>query len=584
MAAHPTIGDMVKHPYGVVENYVDPDGQIYEGVYATAVNSFVPSFEYHFNNLLFGFLLVAAQNERAKELKYINDMLVSFDDNLKNSVLFKDFMKIYTGVISKGSGIAMDLSILVDTIQKMKMGLYDLDKEVKQNFDIFKNINEAFLDQNIVEKVQQNLKYSGAGSSKKIIGKIDENTTGKQILDTIINGLEEDINKALNNSNIDKTSKEGQRILALYKERKDRLAEMYRAKLEEWYTRKFVVLDKADKILEMKIKDLEAKSEEYDKDKPKTKKILVNSDYEPRTLQQILINVISGELGGKTPEYVLDISRGGMNTGNIKKGGLNIDADNIQLVNATGDFYFSDWKNREDKNNKIQWNEIGDFNIFLQQIERIQDFESKFMIMYSDKDQSVSKEFKNQIAHSDVKIKGSASLNKRGPEIIEMYNMIDHPGEMDPTDLIFSIANLAQEFVCNGQEEKAKRTLGAICVGWMFDDVKEIVQGSSLLQGTAGIHFYNINNYYYTLSDILYKTSVALRKTNISDQSSYVKIGIAVPKGKIYETMVQKNTPEEGMPRWEKVSNNLMSKTNIDIHMNPKNLFNALFGSIFGNI
>ena len=120
MASHPTVGDMVKHPYGVVENYVDPDGQIYEGIYAGAVRGFVPNFEYHFNNLLFGFLLNAAQNERAKELSYINSMLTSFDDNLKNSVLYKDFMKIYNSVVNIGSGVSMDLSVLVDTIQKMK--------------------------------------------------------------------------------------------------------------------------------------------------------------------------------------------------------------------------------------------------------------------------------------------------------------------------------------------------------------------------------------------------------------------------------------------------------------------------------
>lgn len=581
MATHPSVGEMIKHPYGVVESYVDPDGQVYAGVYATAVNNVVPGFEYHFNNFLFSFLLNAAGKEQVKEINYINSMLASFDDNLKHSVLYTNFMKIYNSVMSRGGGVSMDLSVLVDTIQKMKIGLYDLDKELKENFNIFKDVNEAFLDKNIVEKVQKELKYTGASSSKKIVGTISGSTTGKDIIDRIIAGLEEDINKALDNSGIDKNSKEGRRILSLYKQRRDRLSEIYRAKLEEWYTRKFTVLDKADKILSMKIQDLEAKSKAYDKDKPKTNKILVNSNYESRTLQQILINVISGELGGKTPEFTLDIDRGGMNTGNLKKGGLNVDADNIQLANADCNFYFPDWKTREE-NEGINWNQIGDFDVFLDQIQRIKDFESKFMIMYSDKDQSVSKEFKNQIAHTDVKIKGSASLNKRGPEIIEMYNMIDHPGAMDPTDLVFSIANLAQEFVCNGQVDKAKKTLGAICVGWMFDDVKEIIQGSSLVQGTMGIHFYNINNYYYTLSDILYKTSQALSSKNISDQSSYVRIGITVPKGKIYEPMVQKNTVEEGMPRWEKVSGNLMSRTSIDIHMNPKSLFNALFSGVFG--
>ena len=61
-----------------------------------------------------------------------------------------------------------------------------MDKEVKQNFDIFKDINENFLDKNIVEKVQEALQYSGAGSSKKIIGEINVNTNGKAIIDSIL--------------------------------------------------------------------------------------------------------------------------------------------------------------------------------------------------------------------------------------------------------------------------------------------------------------------------------------------------------------------------------------------------------------
>lgn len=37
----------------------------------------------------------------------------------------------------------------------MKMGLYELDKVVKENHEIFKNINMSFLDRNIVEELRK---------------------------------------------------------------------------------------------------------------------------------------------------------------------------------------------------------------------------------------------------------------------------------------------------------------------------------------------------------------------------------------------------------------------------------------------
>ena len=587
MAAHPSIGDMIKHPYGVVENYVDPDGQVFEGIYAHAVKNSVPNFEYHQSNLLFGFLLAAAQSEQKKEIQYINMMKNSFDSILQQSVLYKEFLKLYDSIMSKGGGISMDLSILVDTIQKMKLGLYELDKGLKENLETFKDINTAFLDKNMIEEFRNALHYTGAGSSKKIVGKINPDMTGQDILDEILTNIETKMRQALANSKIDKNSKEGQALIRRYEQAIDNILILYRTKLEQFYTTKFTVIDDATKILQMKIKDLESAAQSYDqKQTSKKAKILTNSDGDPRTLQQVIINTFTGNWGGKSVEYTLDILRGGINTGNIGgASGKSIDADNIQLVNTKGEFYFGTYRQDKNLNNTgTTWSDISDFDVFMEQIEKIENFESKFMIMYSAKDQSVGADFKkNLVATTDVKIKGSGSLETRGPEIINMYNHLKNPGAMDPTDLVFSIANLGEDFVCHGQAEQAKQTLGAICVGWMFDDVEQIVKGNSLIKGTSIIHLYNINNYYYTLSDILYKTAASLDSVSLS-QNNYVKIGItSIPKGGIYENMVAKNSPEEGMPRWDKIAETIL-KTNIDIHMNPKSLFNTLFSGVFGKI
>ena len=584
MAAHPTIGDMVKHPYGVVENYVDPDGQIYDGVYATAVNSFVPSFEYHFDNLLGGFLLKAAASERGKEIQYICKMMEIFNqnNNLRNSVLYQNFLQIYNSILSIGlnDGIsAMQLSFMVDTLQKMQLGLYELDKEVQENFEIYRNINTAFLDRNIIEELRKVLAFTGAASSIKL-GTLNLDMTGTEFIEEVLKGVKKKMLDAVNNSNITKTSEQGKEVLNRYIQNIDEIINLYRIKLGQFYSNKFEAIGDAETIKGMKLNELEQAAILNDANaKFKKDKILINKEGKPKTFHRTIIDAILGSLGGKSVEYLLDIRGGGMNTGNIAgKGGQSIDADNIQLGSGTLEYYL-DYNRDKDK-----WDGITTYDEFKRELEAIQDFKSKFIIMTSAKDQSVSKEFKNSIAHTDVKIKGTASLEKRAPEIIEMYNLIDHPGAMDPTDLIFSIANLAEEFVCNGQVEQAKQTLGAICVGWMFDDVEKIVKGGSLLKNTSEIHLYNINNYFYTLSDILYQTAYALNSKNVADQSSYVKVGISLPKSKIFAPMVENNSPEDGMPRWNKVSETLMSGIGIDIHMNPKNLFNALFGGVFGSI
>lgn len=91
MIDHPSISSMIQTPYGVVSSYIDPDGVTRKGAYASSVENTVPNFEYHYKNLLSNFLLRAAQNEQAKELAYINQMMSCFDEKLKNSILYRDF-------------------------------------------------------------------------------------------------------------------------------------------------------------------------------------------------------------------------------------------------------------------------------------------------------------------------------------------------------------------------------------------------------------------------------------------------------------------------------------------------------------
>ena len=571
MAAHPTIANMLQNPYGVLSEYTDPDGRTYPGVYATAVNSLVPSFQGHFDLLLDEILLQSARNERAKEWNYIDTFLKSIQ-GLEDYKLFKDLInlcdELKTPIETKNQAVA-SISQIVDTIQKVKTGLYDLDKTLAENEKIFAEFNKMAATNPISSALRKVLDASGPLNGL-IFGAIDVNKTGRQIISEAIDEYIKMIKNAEQENNFN--DKQIQTLL--------QLAKVFQTKLEEFYENKLTAV--TSDPLNKSLSQLERDAKQYDANKKSNKdKILVSKSGKNKTISQVVWDTINGSLGGKGIEYIIDLTGGGKNTGAILNSkGLSIDADNIQLASANLEYHYGTSEDLFTKDTSdIRFDE------FKKDIQKIEELDRRFIIMTSAKDQSTNAKFSTFFAGSEtVKIKGEGSLLSRKPEIEQIYSIIGNVGH-SPSDLVFSIANLANDFVCSGQVEQAKRTLGAICIAWMFDDAQEIVQGTQFIQGSDSLHFYNLNGKYYTLSDILELTARDLSRKSLAEYSSsssdgmkYVKIGITVPKSNPYEDMLKsKNQPPEGMAQWDEVANVLNTTTKISIAMSPKNLFQDLF-------
>lgn len=572
MAAHPSVGDMINHPYGVLSEYTDPDGQTYPGIYAGIVNNLVPSFQGHFDLVLPEILLRSAENERAKEQMYIDDFLKSIENELKDYKLYQDIVELCNQLktpIENKNKTLTSFSKVIDTIQKIKMELYDITKTLEENEEIFKEFNKIAATKPISKALRQVLKASGPLTKLKF-KEIDKNMRGIDIINETIEIYKKEIAKS-----IEKNDFTDKQIKVL-----EQLTKVYTVKLKQFYENKLstVVSDPLYRTLD----ELNEAALEYDKNKKSNKdKIMTSKSGSSKTINQVVWDTINGSLGGKGLEYTIDLAHGGMNTGSVQNiKGQDIDADNIQLFSGDLKFYFSESENLFEKTTETM-----SFDHLKKELEAIDGIDRKFLVMTSAKDQSTNAKFVDFYAKSNnVKIKGSASLESRKPEIEKMYQAIDNVGH-NPSDLVFSIANLAVDFVCSGQTEQAKRTLGAICIAWMFDDAQEIVQGTQFISGSNSLHFYNLNGKYYTLSDILELTAIDLSRKSLAEYVSrdgmkYVKVGISVPKINPYEAMLKrKNHPSEGMDQWNEVANVLNKQIKIDIAMSPQNLFKDLFGN-----
>lgn len=561
MVGHPTVADMIKHPYGVLSHYTDLDGKSRSGDYASEVTNQIPTFDVQTGILLEDVLRRASQNERAKEIVYIDTFFESID-NLKDYKFYNDMKALYDQLKTplENKSEIKTVSKIVDAIQKVKTGLYDLDKTLDENEKIFKEFNKLAATNPISKTLREVLQVSGALNAP-IFGKLDPKSTGNTLIEEALNNYTNMIEKAIKNNDFNE-----KQIAVLYD-----LVKTYRVKLKEFYENKLssVTTDPLNRSLE----DLEQDIKKHDSmTKDIRKQIATTKKGNPKSIEQVVWDTINGSLGGKGIEYTIDLSGGGKNTGNIlNSSGLSIDADNIQLASGKLTYYYSASDDLFTQNNQNIY-----FEDFKRDLQNIEEMERKFIIMTSAKDQSTNASFKDY-SGGQVKIKGDATLESRRTEIEKMFE-IANVG-YSPNELVFGIANLGTDFVCNGQVENAKQALAALCIGWMFDDVKEIIIGEKFLGVSDSLHFYNLNGKYYTLSDILELTAQNIQnKLSGSDKrKNYVNIGITVPKNPYEKILAENSSPNEEMDRWEAVSSSLMSNTKINVHMNVNNLFKDLF-------
>lgn len=567
--------DYLSHPYGILKEFTI-GGATYNGEYANAVNTNLAAVDASFGDTLDNILLAAANNEHSKEIAYLKKLFAKVfnDDDNNKPIIYNDVKAMYDALITPGKGIPeVSLSQVIDTLQKLLLGLYDFDKSLSQNMALMKDFNKISLSDPLMKAIDQTLGAIKNGNSYIYDDTSIANKSAKTILTNICKQINTNITEYLSSDkskhNIEDFTEGQQKLI-------NQLQNEYKSRIQQFYNEKFKVIDELD-ILESDLNNLEKGINTYNsKVKSKDK---INADNKP--IQQYIHELLRGAFGGQALEIGISLSGGGVETGKvINKFGRSIDADNILLGTASLDFFYPDMdkltKQSADPKKRITLTEVKN------EIEDIEELKDGLVIMTSAKDQSTNKSFNSFTAtNTRVKLKDPGSLQTRRGEIEQMFAAANCGGV---NDLIFALANLATDFVYEGKIDMAKKNLGTVCLAWMFDDAVEIVQNKSMFGNNIGtLHFYNVNNYIYTLSDILYKTAENVAKvgkgaiTKTGRNMNYVNITISGTNYNPYTVLLTDYNNLQGIERWNFISDELMSNIKIGVNMNITKLFKELF-------
>lgn len=525
-------GDIYSGHYGVVTSYTLYDGT-YPGAYAGEYSASVGGPYAGINDslkIIINGMLTAARNEEAREQALFQRYINLIPENTK---LRKDF----EGLIR-----SKNYSLAFDTLIKTYSRMYDFNKTLKENQSIFNEINDLFLTRPFLYGLMDQLgRSSHKGNSKAYTAtfrSIDLSITGSQLVQSIIDEIEQEV--------VSKKRLQGDKL----KRYKSFLKQM-KTFIEEIFIDAYGI-----DVLNNSLSALENNSViKKKRSKNGGKKANV-------PLNQLIYERIYGQLNGMGLEVIIDLNDGGVRTGNIKKDGGDIKADDVILMSANGSFTLDE--NPQLKQEVGKMTEKYELDEFLARGA----FEDNFIIMVSGKDQSTSLDFNNKFSNANrtVGFAENSSLNKRIPDI-EMFSSVSG---VDTQGLIFALSNLASDLVCAGEDGAVKQALGAMCANWMFDDIGELIVDVPMTNSSNKICVYNVSGSYYTLSDILKKTLAKIKGISNTD---LVKVNLNFPKDSSYNKTAL--TTEEGTPRWEAVRSYIMKNTTIGFELRTKNLFNA---------
>lgn len=520
-------------PYGVLTSYT-LYGETYSGAYANSIHASVGG---QYGGMVHGLEVVikamttAAENEESREealfQRYIN--LIP-----ENTILRREFEGL---IHSKNYSQAFDT--LIKTYSKM----YDFNKTLKENQDIFNEINDLYLTRpfmfGLMDELGRSSHKGNSSSYKATFREIDLAITGEELIDRIISGVERQVI-------------EEKRLKGTELERYRKFLLTMKNFIQEIFIDSYGVDSLYNSLTELE--NTKAIKSKRTKDKGKNANTSLN---------ELIFNQLSGLLNGKGLEVLIDFN-GGVKTGDITNKGQDIKTDDIILMTAEGSLAFVDNPTlKQDVKNITTKYELDEF------LSKGA-FEDNFIIMTSAKDQSMSADFNNKFssANSTIKFAEPARLTQRIADIRQF-------GEVSGTgvdDLIFALVNLASDLVCAGEEGMVRQALGTLCVNWMFDDIGELIINVPMANSAQKICVYNVSGRYYTLSDIL-KTTIA--KVKGKTQTDLVKTNLKIPASSTYSSIAQ-NT-EEGKPRWDAVRNYIMSNTTLGFELRAKNLFEAFY-------
>ena len=520
---------MYNTPYGVLTDYF-LYGNRYDGAYDEDVSVNIPHYGGIDNilSVVINIIDTAADNEAAREEKFFNQYIDMIPEGTQ---LRQDFDQL---IKSKNYSQAFDV------LQKGLNDIYDFNKTLEQNQKEFAEINDLFLNKNIINILADELgKLDHVTTHADFIPK-DLDITGAKLLDNILDKVFDKATKQL------KTDKQ----INFYKQ----FLVKIRILMEQIFIDSY-----GPNVLTDYLSELESNK------KVKKQRTADRGKHANDPLNQLVWNQVWGLLNGIPNEVMIDLT-GGVKTGTVKNAkGQNIKGDAYTLMTASGGFAL-----QEGTQAKADFQQITRKNE-LEQFLNEGRFQDNFIIISSAKDQSLSADFNNKFSTGNIKFAEPASLEERIGNIRD-FAQAANVGGSGINDLIFALANLEDDMVCSGQIQAIKQVLGALCVNWMFDDFGDLVMNVSLQNSATKICVYYINGWYYTLSDILKRTANKIHQKQASD---LVYVGLSIPKSSSYGEAA-KTTPQ-GLERWNATRANIMSRTKLRFDLKVKNLFDAFY-------
>ena len=526
----PSVSSMYSTPYGVLTSY-NFLGHTYPGKYKDEVNVHINDYYGGMEaaiSLIISVIEDAANNEESRELQLLNSYinLIPQDTNLR-----KDFETLIQN---------KQYSQAFDTLQKVMNDMYDFNKTLQENQQLFTQINDLFLNKNIIHALADELGKTDYITTHANFNSIDlANTTGSQIIEKVVEKALEQATQKLD------TSKQ----IEYYKN--------FLRKVKS-FMEKIFIDSYGSNVLNESLLQLENNKKIQVQRKAKGGK------HANDPLNQLIWNQIWGLLNGMPNEITLDLN-GGVQTGTITGNRGYIKGDAYTLMDAKQEIVLKEGS--QEKLDFLKITKKNELETFLSRGA----FKDNFIIITSAKDQSLSSDFNNQFSKNNIKFAEQSSLNERIANIKEFGIAADAMGS-GISDLIFALVNLEKDMVCAGEINTVKQALGALCANWMFDDLGDVVTNVNLTNNASKICVYYINGWYYTLSDILRRTVNKVRGKKPND---LVSVKLSIPKSSSYGAAA-KEVPE-GIERWEATRTNIMSKTTLGFELRVKNLFDAFY-------
>lgn len=525
----PSPGEVIDYPYVAVK------GGIYDGLKPNLVSNsieaeqkFITEAGREISGLIAPFLQLLKNtmlSEKAKEEEFLNKFSSQMPDSqLKNEVL--NFIQ------------NNNFSLAYDALQNWKDNLYDVTKNFADNINSYNKWISKYRNK-VINQAITDLRDDGVAA----LSNINLNTP----IDSIINLI---IDRIIETSIVDNNE------LQKYKE-------VLHQAMDD-LTENFVTGGWKLPSINTTLQDIKQSLEQGTASSDLKKKF--KGDKSNRSIMDACLSYISGFTNGLSMEAYLEIFGGGsssarfMSNINSLSGNNNstgaMETDVFSIYNANFEYILPEF-------NTIEGNTEEDIKRRLEEVAP----NDSFIIHYSVKDYT----------NASIKIKGSGSFDVR----LENISRLGKAVSLDQIkQLIFAIANSADDMVMGGSIEEIKACISSMCYIYMFEDFENFVnfefEPPKIKQssGPNHLHIYFINGHYITMSDML---KTILQDIELSLQKYFVKGGkwtgglvqspsVKTPPSGIYNK-VSKDSSLQGIPKWNEVRNQSLAKGNFDVQL-----------------